>query len=107
MSKRVKVAMTAIEIKARIAELEATPRALVGTDEGTHGQPLTLRIYEEITGERYATASFAGSNATRRTEESAQADTKGRIRLFPLATAEIRRHAAELKQLRLNLLRSV
>ncbi len=92
--------MTREEITARIADLEATPRALVGSDEGTHGKPLNHRIYEEITGERYATASFAGSNATRCTEESAHEDTEGRIRNFPNATADIRALARELAELK-------
>ena len=77
-------------IRAEIADLERTPRQLVGSDEGTHGTPLNHRVYEEITGERYATASFGGSNATRCTEQSAIDDTNGRIVKFPSATAEIR-----------------
>lgn len=92
--------MTRSQIETRIAELEATPRALVGSDEGTHGQPLNHRLYEEITGERYATASFAGSNATRCTEESAYADTKGRVQIFPNATHDMREAQRELKELR-------
>ena len=98
-----KTTKNAAEILKQIKELEATPRALVGADEGTHGKPLNHRIYEEITGERYATASFAGSNASRCTEESAQADTEGRIRYFPNATKEIRAAQAELKRLKTEL----
>jgi hypothetical protein len=84
----------------RIKEIEATERALIGTDEGTHGKPGYHRIYEEISGERYATYSFAGSNATRCSVESAYADTDGRIRQF---CGEIERMAAlrtELRSLR-------
>src|SRR4051812_25435196 len=65
------------EIKAEIATLEKRERTLIGSDAGTHGKPLTHRIYEEISGERYATASFAGSNATRCTEQSALDNTEG------------------------------
>lgn len=95
------------ELRERIAELEATPLALVGSDEGTHGKPLSYRIYEEITGERYATASFAGSNATRCSEQSAFDDTEGRIRTFPLATADIRAKQRELRELRAVLAKAV
>jgi len=97
---------TAEQIKTRIAELEATERALVGCDEGTHGKPLNHRIYEEITGERYAVASFAGNNGTRCTVEEAEANTEGRIRIFPNATAEIRAKQRELADLRKQLRRA-
>lgn len=69
-------------LSKRIKEIEAEPRALIGTDEGTHGKPGNHRLYEEIGGTRYATYSFAGSNATRCTVEQAEADTDGRIRMF-------------------------
>jgi len=92
--------MTKTQIEARIKDLEATPRALVGCDEGTHGTPLNHRIYEEITGERYATAQFAGSNWTRCTEESAQADTNGRIRVFVESLKGMRAAQRELRELR-------
>lgn len=92
--------MNAEQIKKRIKEIEATPRVLVGSDEGTHGKPDAHRIYEEITGERYATYSFAGSNASRCTEERAKADTNGRIIYYPIATAEILELRAELNRLR-------
>ncbi len=87
-------------IEERIAELEATPRALVGSDEGTHSEPLNHRLYEEITGERYAVASFANSNGSRINVDEAHDDTKGSIRYFPVATAEIREKANELRELR-------
>jgi len=92
--------MASTEIETCIAELEATPRALVGSDEGTHGQSINHRIYEEITGQRYALAQFNGSNWTRCTEESARKDTEGRIRIFPNATAEMREAQRELAELR-------
>ena len=91
---------TTTKIEERIAELEATPRALIGCDEGTHGKPLNHRIYEEITGERYAVASFGGNNGTRCTVEEAQEATCGRIRMFPEAVKEmaaLRRKLAELR----------
>lgn len=92
--------MTVAEMQARIAVLEKTDRVLVGTDEGTHRMPLTHRIYEDITGHRYATAKFGGSNATRCTERSAVEDTEGRIIYFSNATAGIRELRAELIALR-------
>lgn len=92
--------MTIAQIKARIAELEATPRSLVGSDEGTHGTPLNHRLYEEITGERYAVESFAGSNGTRITEEEARENTNGDIKYFSNETQHIRGLASELRQLK-------
>lgn len=95
--------LTAAEIKAieeRIAELEATPRALVGSDSGTGSPNDEHNIYETITGERYATHSFANANATRCTEDQAKEDTQGYLRYFPNAIAEIRAKARELKALR-------
>lgn len=91
-------------LEKRIATLAAEPRALIGSDEGTSSAPDSHRIYEEITGERYATYSFAGSNATRCTVESAEADTHGRIRWF---RGEMRRIAglrAELEAARKQLM---
>ena len=67
----------------RIAEIKKEPRALIGSDSGTHNKPGIHNVYEEIDGTRYATYSFAGSNATRCTVESAEQDTDGRIREFP------------------------
>jgi hypothetical protein len=92
--------MTKKEIIERIAELESTPRALVGSDEGTHGKPLHQRIYEEITGERYGTASFGGNNASRCSEKSVFDDTEGRVILFNNETARIRGLQKELQELR-------
>jgi hypothetical protein len=95
--------MTAAEVRAaeeRIAELAATPRALVGSDSGTHARPAVHDVYETITGERYATRSFAGANAIRVTEAEAKERTEGRIRTFPEATKEIRAKARELEELR-------
>ena len=92
--------MTRQEIEKRIAELEATPRALVGSDQGTHGMPLQQSVWEEITGERYGTASFAGSNATRCSEQSVYDDTEGRVITFPNQQAEMREKQRELKELR-------
>lgn len=79
--------------------------ALVGSDEGTHGKPGYYRVYETVTGKRYATYSFAGANATRCTEEQAKADTDGRIVKFPKAQAGIREAQAELKRLQTELRR--
>lgn len=87
-------------IEKRIKELEAEPRALVGSDEGTHSKPLNHRLYEEITGERYAVASFSGSNGTRCTEQSAYEDTEGRVIVFHKETSRIRGLQLELIQLR-------
>lgn len=88
------------KINARIKEITAEPRALIGSDGGTHGKPDCHNLYEEISGERYATYSFANSNASRCTIEQAEADTNGRIRMF---TGEINRMASlrrELAQLK-------
>ena len=87
-------------IEKRIAELEATPPMMVGSDSGTHGKPQIQHIYETIHGERYGVASFAGSNFTRCTEESVHEDTEGYVRHFPNATAKIRELARELKALK-------
>lgn len=87
-------------IEKRIKELEAEPRALVGSDQGTHGTPLNHSIYEEITGERYAVKSFSGASGSRCTEAEAQAATEGRLRTFPNETARIRGLQLELIQLR-------
>lgn len=88
------------KITKRIKEIEAEPRALVGSDEGTHGTPENHRVYEEITGERYAVYSFGGASGSRCTEQSAIDDTKGTIRSFPNETARIRSLQAELARLR-------
>jgi hypothetical protein len=87
-------------IRERIAALEATKPVLVGSDSGTHGKPDRYDIYEQIAGERYAIYSFGGANGCRCTEARARADTHGRIRHFPDATASIRALARELKALR-------
>lgn len=84
-------------LSKRIKEIEAEPRALIGSDEGTHGKPGYHRLYEEIDGNRYATYSFAGSNATRCTIEQAEADTDGRINWF---NGEISRMADLRRELR-------
>lgn len=86
-------------IQKRIAELESTPRALVASDSATHGKPDLYNVYEEITGERYATYSFAGSNASRCPEEDAS-ETPGRLRRFPKTTAAMRAAQRELRELR-------
>lgn len=86
-------------IVKRIKEIKAEPRALVGSDQGTHGTPLNHSIYEEITGERYAVESFGGANGTRCSETEAEAATNGRLRNFPNETARIRGLQDELKRL--------
>lgn len=84
----------------RIAELEATPRALIGSDEGTHGAPTTHRLYEEITGERYAVRQFGGDNGTRCTIEDAREGTNGRIIDFPNSLSQMRAAQRELAALK-------
>lgn len=89
------------DLTKRIKEIEAEPRALIGSDSGTHGKPDQHNIYEEISGERYATYSYANSNATRCTVEQAEADTNGRIRMFTgeiARMAGLRRELAQLKR---------
>lgn len=88
------------KITARITAIEATSRALIGSDEGTHGKPGTFRLYEEISGERYAVYSFAGSNGSRCSIEEATEETDGRINWFPNSQAEIRGLQKELSGLR-------
>ena len=88
------------EIEKRIKEIEATPRAMIGSDQGTGSPNDKHDIYEEISGERYAVYSFAGANGTRCSVEDAERDTQGRIRMFPNAQAEMRELRAELKRLR-------
>jgi hypothetical protein len=92
--------MTRKEIEKRIAELEATPRALVRCDEGTHAKPATHRVYEEITGERYGVRSFAGANGTRCTEQEAEEWTAGKLNWFKESQKDIRAAQAELKRLK-------
>jgi hypothetical protein len=92
--------MTTKEIEREIAALLATPRALIASDEGTHGTPQNQRIYLEITGETYGVAQFAGSNWSRCSVESVYADTNGRVREFPAAKAEMAAKIARLRKLR-------
>lgn len=92
--------MTREQIETRIREIEATPRAMIGSDQGTGSPNDKHDIYEEIGGERYAVYSFAGSNGTRCTVEDAERDTQGRIRMFPNSQAEMRELRAELRNLR-------
>jgi hypothetical protein len=87
------------QIQKRIEEIKAEPRALIGTDEGTHGTPTYYRIYEEITGERYAVKSFAGRNGTRWTVEEAEDNTDGRIKMFRGEMARMSALRAELRKL--------
>lgn len=93
--------MTDAAIASRIVELEATPRALVMTDEGTHSKPATHHVWEEITGERYATRQFGGANATRlESVQEAMDLTHGRMRDLNDNQASIAHARAELKALR-------
>jgi hypothetical protein len=97
------IELTAAEvakIEARIKELEATERALIGSDEGTHGKPGSFRLYEEITGERYAVYSFGGGNGSRCTIQEATDETEGRINWFTTSQAEINGLQKELNTLR-------
>lgn len=92
--------MSHTEIQARIVALESTERALIGSDEGTHGESGTYRMYEEITGDRYAVYSFAGRNGTRCTIGEAVESTVGRMNWFSNSQSDIRAAQAELKALR-------
>ncbi len=91
--------MSKSEITARIAEIKSESRALIGTDEGTHNKPTLFRIYEEITGERYAVKSFGGNNGTRWTVEEAEDNTEGRIRMFRGEMSRMSALRAELRKL--------
>jgi hypothetical protein len=87
------------EIEERIKEIKSTPRSLIGSDSGTGSPNDQHDIYEEISGERYAVYSFAGSNGSRCSVEDAERDTQGRIRWFPIAQREMRELRAELSRL--------
>lgn len=86
------------KIEARIKELEAMPRELIGSDTGTHGKPATHAIYLEITGDMYGVRSFGGANGTRCTVAEAEEQTDGRIHWT--ADSPMRRAITELKNLR-------
>ncbi len=92
-----------VKIEDRIKEIEATERALIGSDEGTHGKPGNYRLYEEITGERYAVYSFAGANGSRCTIQEATDETEGRINWFASSQVEIDGLQKELEGLRTKL----
>lgn len=83
-------------LTARIREIEATERRGIGTDQGTHSNPVHYDIWEEIGGERYATRQHAQSNATRCTVAEAEAETHGRIRMSNDAQAEMKELRDEL-----------
>lgn len=89
--------MNAKQIQDRINEIKNESRALIGTDEGTHNKPTLWRIYEEISGERYAVKSFAGNNGTRWSVEEAEDLTDGRMRMF---RGEMARMSSLRKELR-------
>lgn len=92
------------EVEREIKSLEATPPALVGTDEGTHGKPGHYYLYETITGERYAMHSFANSNKTRcESVAAAVEETDGYMRHFGNAEEKIREAAKRLRGLRAEL----
>lgn len=92
--------LTVEQLRKRAAELEATPRTLVASDEGTHNKPRTYRVWQEITGEVYATTSFGNANATRCTYEEAEEGTAGRINHFQEASTELRHQIRELEAIR-------
>lgn len=89
-----------VAARERIAEIEAMDAECVGTDAGTHVRPAIHCVYETITGERYATRSFAGADATRCTEAEAGARTDGRIRVLAGNQDRIRAMRSELAELR-------
>ena len=91
--------MSKSEITERIAEIKSESRALIGTDEGTHSKPTMFRIYEEITGERYAVKSFSNNNGTRWTVEEAEDNTEGRIKMFRGEMARMSALRSELRRL--------
>lgn len=93
------------QIRARIRELEATPREMVQTDEGTHGGPACHYVYEEVTGERYGVRSFAGASGVRITEAEAEERTDGRMRVLNGNQSRIRAARRELAELRRQLRR--
>ena len=92
--------MTREQIKARIAELVAMPAECIQTDSGTHSKPAIHRVYEAITGETYATRSFAGANETTIPVADVAARTDGRVRDLVDNWERIRAAQAELKGLR-------
>jgi hypothetical protein len=98
--------MTRSQIERRISEIGQTPRAMIGSDEGTHGNPATWRIYEEITGYIYAIRAFGGAaHTTHYTVAEVEESTHGRINWFAEAKADVSRLQTELKHLRKALLK--
>lgn len=93
-------AMTPEQIKARIAALEATPQALVASDEGTHGGPKTYRVYRDIRGNVYAAKYHGGTLISSTTVEVAERDTDGRLVRFGKADGEITKKIRELTALK-------
>ena len=92
-------------LESRIAELLATPRALVGSDSGTHGKPDRHDIWLPIEGDEYSTYSFAQGNATRHPAKDAHNETPGRIREFREARKAMLALRAELADARWKLSR--
>lgn len=90
------------QTQKRIDEIKSEPRALIGTDEGTHVKPTTYRLYEEISGERYAVKSFGGATISRCTVADAD-ETDGRIRMFPGEMTRMATLRAELRRLEASL----
>lgn len=81
--------MNATEAADLIRELEGD--LLVGTDEGTHGYPETVRVYERLDGSRYAIMRFAGSVIGTCPIES----PRGRLRTWRVPSPASRRDLIE------------
>lgn len=93
--------LTQVQIAGRIAEIEAEPRVLIGSDGGTHGKPDHWQVYEEVaSGDRYAVYSFAHSNGSRQDWRDAEKETPGRIRWFREQEARAKELRRELRALR-------
>ena len=58
--------------------LTGTMDRLVATDEGTHSDPRTVRVWETPTGERYTIVYHAGAAVSY--QPTATPQTKGRLR---------------------------
>lgn len=92
--------ITKVSIEKQIKELEATPATLVGSDEGTHGGPLTHNVYMTIEGVRFVTRNHGGRTLSNCTEEQAARDTEGRMRLFHAASQAMAEKIGKLRLLR-------
>lgn len=90
---------TRSQIRQDIDRLLGEKRVLLATDEGTHSMSRCYDVWGTVAGERYATTSLAGANATRCTEEEARVGTAGRMQVFEAAAERLDELRENLKRL--------